>query len=62
VLITASLGDSVLPVVGASQVAMLEQIPDSRLFLAKQGDHPLMWSNPVEFRRAVDVFLDSLSL
>ena len=62
VLITASLGDSVLPAVGASQLAMLEQIPDSRLFLAKQGDHPLMWSNPVEFRRAVDAFLDSLSL
>jgi len=62
VLVTASLGDTVLPSVGASQLALLEQIPDSRLFLTKQGDHPLMWSNAGEFRRAADAFLQSLSV
>lgn len=60
VLITASLGDTMLPTVGESQLALLAQIPDSRLFLAKAGDHPLMWSNAGEFRRAVDAFLRDL--
>jgi pimeloyl-ACP methyl ester carboxylesterase len=52
----------ILPGVGASQLALLEQIPDSRLFLTKQGDHPLMWNNAGEFRRAADAFLQNLSM
>lgn len=60
VLITASLGDTLLPTVAASQLDLLAQIPDSRLFLAKAGDHPLLWSNAMEFRRAADAFLHDL--
>jgi len=57
VLLTASLGDSVLYDVGPSQLAMVSALPDSRLFLARQGDHPLMWSNAAEFRSVADAFL-----
>ena len=57
VLLTASTADSVLYEVGPAQLAMAASIPDSRLFLATQGDHPLMWSNAAEFRRVADAFL-----
>ena len=57
VLLTASTADSVLYEVGPAQLAMAAAIPDSRLFLATQGDHPLMWSNAAEFRRVADAFL-----
>ncbi|MFZ1770478.1 MAG: alpha/beta hydrolase [Caldilinea sp.] len=57
VLVTASLGDTMLPDIRTSQLDLIAAIRDSRLFLAKVGDHPLMWSNPEEFRRAVNAFL-----
>lgn len=57
VLLTASTADRVLYDAGPSQLAMAAAIPDSRLFLATQGDHPLMWSNAAEFRRVADAFL-----
>lgn len=60
VLVTVSRGDPVLPDVAVSQLAMIEEIPDSRLYLAKQGGHPMMWSNAVEFRAAADAFLGIL--
>ena len=62
VLLTASLGDSVLYDVGPAQLAMAAALPDSRLFLAKQGDHPLMWSNAGEFRRVADAYLAQWAL
>lgn len=57
VLLTASTADSVLYDVGPAQLAMAAAIPDSRLFLATRGDHPLMWSNAAEFRPVADAYL-----
>jgi valacyclovir hydrolase len=57
VLLTASLTDSLLPEVAAQTVAMAQQIPNCRLLLVNGGDHPLLWSRPVEARAAIDAFL-----
>jgi pimeloyl-ACP methyl ester carboxylesterase len=38
-------------------VEMAHQIPESQLVLINVGNHPLMWSRPQLFRRAVDSFL-----
>lgn len=56
VLLTASLADPLLPAVGEQIPSMAAQIPDSRAFLTSQGDHPLMWSRPQEFRPVCDAF------
>ena len=57
---TGSLQDSTLHDGSAQIVEMALQIPESQLVLVNGGDHPLMWSRPERFRRAVDAFLASL--
>ena len=59
VLFTASLHDDLLPEVGPQLCAMVEQVNDSRLFLVREGTHPLMWSRPGDFRRAATCFLNA---
>lgn len=59
-LLTASLSDRSLPDVGSKICRMAEQIPDSRVFLANSGDHPLMWSLREDFLRVCDIFLKGL--
>lgn len=62
VLITASLSDDLLPPdVGAQVIGMAAQIPDCRAFLHRHGGHPLIWSQPGEFRRHAAAFLEGLS-
>ncbi len=60
VLFTASLRDEALPDVERQVRAMVRQIPDSRVFFASHGGHPLMWSRPGDFRRAADCFFHTL--
>lgn len=62
VLLTLSLADELLPEPGQQACHMAQQIPDSRLFFATHGGHPLMWSNPAEFRPSCDAFLKRLAL
>ena len=61
VLFTASLADDLLVDVAAQNLAMVAQIPDSRVFFAREGAHPLMWSDPIAFRAAANAFLGCLS-
>ncbi|MGD1994530.1 MAG: alpha/beta hydrolase [Anaerolineae bacterium] len=58
VLLSGSLRDSMLFNGAAQMVEMASQIPEAQLYLVNGGDHPLMWTRPELFRRAVDVFLD----
>lgn len=60
VLFTASLSDEMLPDPGAQICRMMQQISGSQAFLCREGNHPLMWNRPAEFRRAVDGFLQGL--
>jgi hypothetical protein len=60
VLLTASLRDEELADVGPQVCAMTAQIPHARAFLAGAGGHPLMWTQPEDFRRAADCFLDAV--
>lgn len=60
-LFTASLHDELLPDVGPQLLRMLDQVRDSRVFLTRDGGHPLMWSRPGEFRRAASAFLEGLA-
>ena len=60
VLLTGSLRDSLLFNGAAQMVEMAAQIPKSQLVLVNGGDHPLMWSCPLAFRRVVDAFLAAL--
>jgi pimeloyl-ACP methyl ester carboxylesterase len=57
VLLTGSLQDKVLPGIGLQLCNMASQIPDSRVLLVNQGDHPLMWSRRDDFCHASDYFL-----
>jgi pimeloyl-ACP methyl ester carboxylesterase len=57
VLLTGSLQDELLHEVAAQLVKMAGQISESQLVLVNGGAHPLMWSQPDRFRRAVDSFL-----
>ena len=59
IFFTASLEDKMLRQPGAYTLQMLAQARDGRAFLSKNGGHPLIWSNPREFRRAVSGFLTS---
>jgi pimeloyl-ACP methyl ester carboxylesterase len=61
VLLSGSLEDDVIRDLGARLEEMALTIPDCRLFLWPEGAHPLMWSAPVPFRRAVDDFLVDLA-
>jgi len=60
VILTGSREDSVLPQVVRQVSWMVEQIPDSRLFLNNKGGHPLMWSSPQDFRAISDYFLKTV--
>jgi len=60
VLFTASLRDEALPDVERQVYAMAKQIPNCRIFFANHGGHPLMWSQPEDFRRVADCFLGPL--
>lgn len=59
-LFTASLCDETLPDVERQVCAMAKQIPNCRIFFVNQGGHPLMWSQPEDFRHAADCFLGPL--
>ena len=60
VLFTASREDDALPNVISQVCRMAEQVPDSRVFLNNRGTHPLMWSQPQDFRHVSDYFLETL--
>jgi pimeloyl-ACP methyl ester carboxylesterase len=60
VLLTASKWDPVLPGVAGHMAAMVEEIPESRLYLHHEGVHPLIWSAPAVFRAVCDHFLNSI--
>lgn len=60
VLMTISLTDDLLHDPAGQVCAMVRQMPSSRALLFPDGSHPLMWSRPVDFRRAADEFLASL--
>lgn len=60
VLLTGSLRDALLYNGAAQMVEMAAEIPQGQLYLVNAGDHPLMWSRPEDFRRAVDAFLMGL--
>jgi pimeloyl-ACP methyl ester carboxylesterase len=60
VLLTASLRDEELADVGAQVCAMTARIPRARAFLTGAGGHPVMWTQPEDFRRAADCFLAAL--
>ena len=60
VLLTGSFQDALLYNGAAQMVEMAAEIPQSQLYLVNAGDHPLMWSRPEDFRRAVDAFLMGL--
>lgn len=60
VLLTASLRDPLLHQAGQQVLVMAQEIPDCRVFLSNQGDHPLMWSRPGDFRRVARCFLQGV--
>ena len=60
VLLTGSLSDRTLPDLGQQAVRMAQQIPECVVFLSNQGDHPLMWTRPLDFRRVCSSFLESV--
>lgn len=59
-LFTASLKDNLLPHVGADVLRMAREIRTSQVLLVNQGDHPVMWSRPDEFRAVSRAFLSRL--
>jgi pimeloyl-ACP methyl ester carboxylesterase len=61
VLLTGSLGDSLLPDIDARQAAMAQQLPDCRRWLANAADHPDMCMYAPGFRRVADDFLAAVS-
>jgi pimeloyl-ACP methyl ester carboxylesterase len=60
VLFTASAGDSMLPDVRREVMAMSAEVPNSRVYLHHEGDHPLMWTQPEVFRCQAECFLKAL--
>lgn len=60
VLITASLSDDSISDAGQQAVELALRLPNSQVYLHRQGGHPLMWSQPKAFHRAVDTFLAGL--
>jgi pimeloyl-ACP methyl ester carboxylesterase len=57
VLLTGSLRDASLPDVGQQLVTIAEQLRFCRVFLMSDGDHPLMWTRPGDFRQVSEYFL-----
>ena len=62
VLFTGSLQDSFIPDIGEQNISMSKQIPNSRVFLVNEGDHPLIWNFTDVFRSVCDQFLKELSV
>jgi valacyclovir hydrolase len=60
VLFTASKQDDALPNVTQQICRMAEQVANSRIFLNNEGDHPLMWSRPDDFRHVSDYFVENI--
>lgn len=58
--LTGSLQDRLLCDGPAQILETASQVAESQLYLVNGGDHPLMWSRPERFRRAVDTFLAGL--
>lgn len=60
VFFTASLEDQMLiqPEIYVNE--MLAQAKNGRVYINQHGGHPLMWSDPESFRKAVKEFLESL--
>lgn len=61
VLITASLSDDMIADAGGQALKLSEMLPNSQVYLHRRGGHPLMWSQPEAFHRAVDAFLAGLA-
>jgi pimeloyl-ACP methyl ester carboxylesterase len=61
VLLTASLGDTMLPGVAHQVTGMAQQIETCYAFFTNSGDHPMMWTQPQAFRCAADSFLKNLA-
>ncbi|MCB2214046.1 alpha/beta hydrolase [bacterium] len=57
VLLTASLEDPMLVRPAEYALDMLAELQDGRAFINQHGGHPLMWSAPKEFHRAISGFL-----
>ena len=57
VLITGSLQDQLIPGAAQQFCGMVDKIPDCRLYLHSEGNHPLMWSQAAAFRAVSDHFL-----
>lgn len=60
VLLAGSLSDRIMPDLPAQIISMARQISECHVYFCAQGDHPLMWTRPREFRQAVDCFLAAL--
>jgi pimeloyl-ACP methyl ester carboxylesterase len=59
-LLTFSKKDSHLPGVMDQALAMAIQIPDCSLYIDRNGEHPLMWTEPDGFWGQVEHFLQRL--
>ena len=59
VFFTASLEDQMLIQPGTYILQMLAQVQDGRAYINQHGGHPLMWSDPDSFRKAIKGFLES---
>lgn len=56
---TASLEDQMLRKPATYTLEMLKQAKNGRAFICQHGGHPLIWSNPEEFCRAISGFLNA---
>lgn len=57
ILLTGSIEDDQLAELGPRLETVARRMPRAQLFLWPEGGHPLMWTAPTAFRRAVDDFL-----
>lgn len=60
-LFTLAEEDNFLPDVKQTINELDRKIPNCRIELFEKGDHPLVWTNPVQFFPVVDTFLSSLN-
>lgn len=61
VLFSGSLDDDVFTDLGPRLEEAADRMPDAQVFLWPGGGHPLMWTAPTAFRRAVDDFLTDIA-
>ena len=57
VLLAGSFQDTTVPQIGRQLPEMASQIPNAELFMVNRGEHPLIWTQPVEFFTAAQSFL-----